>query len=220
MPNQDQRKRSTLKISLIRRIILYIALSYLAIIWYYHYYAEPYHMGYQYKPSKLPLLASIFQISGKYWIEYVPDNLKDGCYVRLYVTNASGYRRLCHDCILSGYYIRQDGVKKPIFKAKPVNYEGIGFFYPGKQVIIEMEHEGKKYKFYIPKPSLLDSFIRAIYDNPYIMLVTIVLPIVDLIIQTIKFIIKNLSKIKNRILIIKIKFTKYGKEKIKLSYIL
>ncbi len=150
---------------------------------FYYYYIDAYRHGYQYISTypKFQMLSM-----DKYQIEYIPDYPSVGDTVLLYINiNYKFQTSSCNDCILSGYFTNEKGVKNTLFKDSLTEEGGFKFVYPGKPVEIIMEHQNSTYKFFVPLPSWKQSLNLALNDSvigkiisPLFTLLSIVLAIV------------------------------------------
>lgn len=131
---------------------------------------KPYHEGYQNIPT-YPKFQSF--PTDRFIIEYVPDYPNSGDMLAVYikVDLLTGRNFHCKNCILTGYFIGDDGTKNYLFKNLTSSDEGIRFTYPGKQVTILMSQSNLDFKFYIPQPSLMQSLNLVLNDNPIFTLI-------------------------------------------------
>lgn len=135
---------------------------------------DSYHEGYRViKPEGSPPSSGFPQ--GRYFINYVPDypNPNDEVVVHITLNSPLVSPVICKKCILSGYYIGEQGNKLFLFKDEKVGIEGVAFKYPGKEVHIVMKYKDEVEEFYIPQPSLKQSAKLAIYNYPFISLLSI-----------------------------------------------
>jgi len=143
--------------------------------------AESYHEGFQYIPPE-KFLAQIIPIGDKYVVEYLPNYPQPGDSVLLYIKikKATGETQHCDGCIVTGYFIGDDGVKNYLFENETLSDEGIKFTYPGKQVITLVKHEKQEFRFFVPLPSLSQSFIEAVYNYPILFMVQLITGIISI----------------------------------------